>query len=204
LQRIARQLVGSTPPSIRGFSEDHFSIPALVCKFVASMSAPTPTVTCASCGTVHSVQESELTYGLPDEIYDLDEALRAERAKTSPDICMLDGTRMFVRGLIPLPVDGREDPYRIGACAEVSEEDFREIYSLWRDENQATRAPFKGTLANEIYRCPGSRGLALELRLTGPKTRPEIYFTNPTHDLCMQQRGGISDHQAYEYSDKRT
>jgi hypothetical protein len=117
---------------------------------------------------------------------------------------MLDDTRMFLRGLIPLPVEGRERPYRIGVWVELDQQDFREIYALWTDENQAAHAPFKGTLANEIYHCPGSRGLALEVRLIGPKTRPEFHLVDPSHDLYAQQNDGISEHRAYEYSGRES
>jgi hypothetical protein len=168
------------------------------------MSDPVPTVACATCGKVHPVRESELIYGLPDEIFDLSQETRAERAKVSADICMLDDTRMSLRGLIPLPVKGRERPYRIGAWAELNQQDFREIYALRTDENQASHAPFEGTLANEIYRCPGSSGLGLEVRLTGPKTRPEFYFLDAANGLYIQQTEGISEHSAYEYSARRT
>lgn len=160
-----------------------------------------PTVSCAICGKVHPLQEAELAYGLPDEIFELDTDTRAKRAYTSPDICVLDDSRRFLRALLPLPVEGRERPYRIGVWVEIDPQQFREIRALWADENQAAHPPFKAVLANEIRRCPGSRGLPLEVHLTGPKTRPECYIVDSTHTLFHQQTGGISEHSALEYSE---
>jgi hypothetical protein len=161
------------------------------------------TVPCVTCGKLHPIRETELIYGLPDEIFDLGDGPRAERAKTSLDICMLDNSRMFIRGLLPLPVLGTERPYNIGVWVELSTDTFREIYALWSDPDQASHAPFPGALANEVYGCPGSRGLPLEIRLTGPTTRPEFYLIGDGHDLIRQQRAGITQHQAYEYSERR-
>ena len=161
------------------------------------------TVNCATCGKPHAVRDTELTYRLPNEIFDLEDERRAERAKISTDICMLDSSRMFLRGLLPLPVDGREGPYNIGVWVELSAQDFREIHALWSDPDQASHGPFPGALANEVYGCRDSRGLALEIRLTGPTTRPEFHLIGEGHDLIRQQREGITQHQAYEYSERR-
>ena len=144
----------------------------------------------------------ELVYSLPDAIFVLTEGARSQRSKVSTDICMLDGSRMFLRGDLPLPVLGRVRPYRIGAWVEVSVEDFKKIHSLWDDLGQAAHAPFSGMLANEIYSCPGSIGQSLEVRLTGPTSRPDIILVEEDQALCQQQRNGISEHMAHLYSDR--
>ncbi len=166
------------------------------------MSTPSPSHACNTCGKLHPVREMELVYSLPDAIFELSEQDRAQRSKTSADICMLDESRMFLRAVLPLPVLGRDRPYRIGAWVEVSMDAFKQIHSLWDDPEQASYPPFAGTLANDIYNCPGSMGQAVELRLTGPKTRPDIFLTDSGQMLCQQQRNGISEHVAHQYSDR--
>ena len=161
------------------------------------------TIVCATCGKTHELTNVELAYILPDEIHAFGESERTARAKTSPDICMLDESRMFIRGLIPLSVDGREKPYRIGAWAEVAEGDFQKIYALWSDDKQAETPPFRGVLANEIAIAPSSRGLQVDLQLTGPRTRPEFYIKSAGHLLHREQTDGITEHRAIEYSDWR-
>jgi hypothetical protein len=166
------------------------------------MSASSKTVICKTCGKAHPMENVELTYGLPDEIFGLTDESRNERAKTSPDICMLDGSRMFIRGVIPLPVEGRVKSYAIGAWAELSSDDFQRIYDLWDEPDQASSAPFPGTLANEIYNCPGSLGIAVEIRLTGPKSRPDIFVVDQGSILVRKQTQGISEHEAGEYTER--
>jgi len=166
------------------------------------MSTSSATRVCKTCGKAHPLREMELVYSLPDEIFALTEQDRAQRSKTSSDICMLDGSRMFLRGVLPLPVHGRDRPYRIGAWVEVSPEAFQQIHSLWDDPNQASHAPFAGTLANEIYNCKGSIGQEVELQLTGPTSRPDIALVDIGQALCQQQRSGISEHTAHLYSDR--
>jgi hypothetical protein len=166
------------------------------------MSTSSPSRACKTCGKVHPIREMELVYSLPDAIFELSEQDRAQRSKTSTDICMLDESRMFLRAVLPLPVLGRDRPYRIGAWVEVSTEAFRQIHSLWDDPEQVSHSPFAATLANDIYNCPGSIGQTVELRLTGPKTRPDIFLTESDQMLCQQQQNGISEHVAHQYSER--
>jgi hypothetical protein len=166
------------------------------------MPTATQTTICASCGKAHPTRDIELSYGLPDVIFNLDKEARSQRAKTSGDICMLDGHRMFLRGVMPLPVEGRERPYRIGAWIEVSSEDFHIIHELWTDPGQSSRAPFAGKLANEIYNAPGSLGLPVGLQLTGPTSRPDILMRDPGHELYRWQNEGVTEHEASELSER--
>lgn len=160
-------------------------------------------IACATCGAVHPIGGTELVYGLPDAIFELNGEARTERAEISTDICMLDGARHFLRGVIPLPVIGADRPYRIGAWVEMSEDDIRVVLSLWEDESQSMHPPFNGRLANEIHGHTGSRGLKVEVRLTGPTTRPDIRVLPSGNDLYERQREGITAHEAFGYSERK-
>ena len=46
---------------------------------------------------------------------------------------MLDGERFFLRGLLPMPVNGRSAPYRLGVWAEIPSSIYPRIYALWTD-----------------------------------------------------------------------
>ncbi len=167
------------------------------------MAGTSVSVACVTCGAVHPIRDTELVYGLPDAIFELDSAARGERAKISSDICMLDGDRHFLRGVIPLSVAGRDRPYRIGAWVEMAESDIREILNVWEDQMQSRCPPFSGSLANEIYGHAGSCGLKVEVQLTGPTTRPDIVVLASQSDLYRRQRDGISDHEAFGYSERQ-
>lgn len=164
----------------------------------------TDLVTCTVCGKTHTLVNSELAFGLPDEIYALAETERTVRCDISSDICAIDRNRFFVRGLLPLRVKGRRKKYCIGVWSEISEEAFSRIYSRWHDPDQANEPRLSGSLANRLpLHRNSSLGLPVAIQLTGPKTRPEFYLEPTNHPLYLEQAKGIDGHRAVEYSDRR-
>jgi hypothetical protein len=157
-------------------------------------------VVCATCGKLHPAEEAELTFRLPDAIHSLAVADREARCHISSDICALDEERFFVRGLVPIPVSGRDRPYCIGAWAEIPECSFNTIYELWDDPDQAAAGPFAGVLANAVSEIGSPAGLPVEVRLTGPTTRPEFRVLDQASVLGSEQARGIDSHRALEYT----
>jgi hypothetical protein len=161
-------------------------------------------VTCSVCGKVHSLENSELFFRLPDIVYALSEQDRATRCDIGTDVCALDRERLFLRGLLPLPVLGRAKPYNIGVWAEISLETYRRIHELWDDPNQGNEPRLPGSLANNLpLQDTDTQGLRLSIQLTGPKTRPEFYVEVSEHLLYREQMDGINEHRAIEYSDRK-
>lgn len=78
-----------------------------------------PEIKCSTCGKVHSLSESELTFSLPDVVFALSEKEREARGKVSQDVVILDDERTFVRGLLPWRVAGRDHSYNLGVWADV-------------------------------------------------------------------------------------
>ena len=162
----------------------------------------TDTVICSSCGRPHPKEEIELVLALPGPIHDLAEDERAARCDIEADVCALDRERLFLRGLLPLPVRGRDAPYRIGLWAEVDAPTFERIYRLWDDPKQSDEPPLPGILANDIPTLPRAVGLEVDIRLTGPKTRPEFFLKVSAHPLALEQHRGIDAHRTLEYGDR--
>ena len=160
-------------------------------------------VVCATCGKPHPINESELVFSLPDEIYALSAEERSARCDISADVCAVDRERFFLRGLLPLKVSTRSRPYRLGVWAEIASSDYKRIYELWSDPDQSAQAPIPGRLANglPLHQAP-TLGLAISIQLTGPKTRPEFFLARSEHPLFEEQEKGISEHRAIEYSDR--
>lgn len=156
--------------------------------------------TCQQCGEIHALESLELTFFRPDAVIELSGDERSRDVRESNDLCVMRNDRHFVRATLPLPVHGDDNPYRLGVWVETSEATFRRIRELWLDDNQAHEPPFDVTLANSIPTVPETRGLTALLRLTGPKTRPEVFIAASTHPMADQQRGGISRHRAFEYT----
>jgi hypothetical protein len=155
---------------------------------------------CTDCGREHPRDSLELTFRRPDVISELEMEEREARIQENSELCVLDGTRFFIRALLPLRVLGRVQPYNIGLWVEVSQRDFERVYELWGDEEQASEPAFQGKVANDIPIHPSICGLAAFLSLTGPKTRPVLRLAPAEHPLFEEQVRGITEHRAYEYS----
>ncbi|HEX8606556.1 MAG TPA: DUF2199 domain-containing protein, partial [Pseudoduganella sp.] len=130
---------------------------------------------CSKCGKDHPLDEMELTFRRPDDVAKLSADDRARLVRENDDLCVLDGQRFFIRGLLPLPVESRELHYCIGLWVEVTQATFQRIYDLWDSDEQLNEQPFAAQLANEIPTAGGSLGLRAELRLTGPTIRPDVF-----------------------------
>lgn len=158
-------------------------------------------VECVTCGRVHPIDESELTFKLPDEVFGLSEGEREQRCKTSADIVCLDGERFFIRGVLPLQVSGRQLPYCLGVWVEISPETFGRVYDRWDDMDQDQEPRLPGLLANAVPFHPDNFRLPVAIQLTGPTSRPEFFIDPVEHSLYGEQLRGIDEHRAIEYSD---
>lgn len=158
-------------------------------------------IACVTCGGIHAINQSELTFGLPDVVFAISEEERSARCEVSADIVALDRERFFIRGLLPLEVATRDRPYNLGVWAEVSPSVFGRIYELWSEPDQGQEPRMPGKLANKIPFHPDTCNLAVGIQLTGPSSRPEFYLEAVEHSLYGEQSCGIDEHRAIEYSD---
>jgi hypothetical protein len=142
----------------------------------------------------------ELTFRRPDEAAAIPPEDRPRLLQENDDLCIIEGKRFFIRGLLPLPVEARKSTYCVGLWVEVSQAAFERIYDLWESEHQRNEQPFAASIANEIPIARGSLGLPAELRLAGPGTRPEVFLKTSDHSLYIEQIGGIDAHRTSEYT----
>lgn len=155
---------------------------------------------CAECGESHSIELSEIFFARPDAIVTALKDPNSEVVERG-DTCFLNGDRFFIRGVLPLPVSGRERPYRIGAWVELDAACFDRVLDLWDEECQSDEPAFPCVLANSLPNQKETVGLVAKLKLTGITTRPDILITDETHSLYAEQRNGISIHRATEYTE---
>jgi hypothetical protein len=161
-------------------------------------------ITCDTCGKEHPREDIELVFVLPQPIFELSEEQRVERCDIGTDMCALDRSRFFLRGLLPIPVRGRPLPYRIGLWSEVDEATFGRIYQLWEDPSQVNEPLLSAFLANDVPLVPSTVGIEIDIRLTGPTTRPDFFLRNTAHPLAIEQQCGVDAHRALEYGDRAT
>ena len=89
----------------------------------------------------------DVAFGLPDAIFALPEGQRAARAKIQADLCSLDGTRYFIRGVVYVSVQQLGIDFGWGVWAEVSQDTFF-FYNKIYDQDGSNEPPAAGILAN--------------------------------------------------------
>ncbi|MBK7616645.1 MAG: DUF2199 domain-containing protein [Burkholderiales bacterium] len=104
---------------------------------------------CATCGKEHSGLPQDYSFGLPDEVYELDFISRYLRVRSNSDLCTLDDSRFFIRGVIPLPFQDSDEEYCWGVWVEVAAKDHDKYVRGYADDLSAEPS-FPGTLANSI------------------------------------------------------
>ena len=116
-----------------------------------------PGFVCAQCGTAHEGYPTDRGYTLPDDVWAIPESERETRAKSTTDLCEMDG-RYFIRGILLIPLVQREDDFAWGIWAELEHSDFERYLEIY-DSDASDEPPMGGTLANAI---PGFQDAANE------------------------------------------
>lgn len=148
---------------------------------------------CKQCGKQHEEIDTQIAFGKPDAYFEVPEAEREKRVFLTTDICDIDGERLFVRGVLQIPVHGHEH-FAWGIWVEMGSADFDRYVALYESSNQANEPPLHGHIATAIpvYR-KSSLGVPVGVQLTGPTTRP-LFFVEAgvEHVIAEEQSDGIN------------
>lgn len=157
---------------------------------------------CATCGQEHDEWPPDWGTSRPDVIWNLPAGERQERAKEGDDFCMLDGSRFFIRAVLPIPLRDRPGTWGLGLWVEVTEADCRRYYNLY--EVDATGEPgFGGCIANALPCFPDALGLAVHVKLGTASQRPTLWCDDgaATAGLPAAQKLGMTDGELHQALD---
>lgn len=159
-------------------------------------------VICSCCGKAVAQSDVELAYKYPDVYHALDTAARsAPDTFCESNFCVVAGRGLFMRGLIPFPLDGG-DEYCIGAWVELTEHDWRMARAMWNESGNDRIPEFDGRLANHVPLAHEISTLELDVRVQlHDDRRPTFRFVDTGHPLEDEQRQGISAHRALALSE---
>jgi hypothetical protein len=150
---------------------------------------------CAICGQKHEGLP-DLGMNAPDPYLDVPEDERAERTTFTPDRCTVrdsDGEHYFVRGVILIPIQGREESLGLGVWVSQSRANYE------RYERNEEMAPTFGWLVNRIAHYDESTFLLrARVHFRGGDERPTIELEPTDHPLSVEQRNGITLERAWE------
>jgi hypothetical protein len=152
---------------------------------------------CSICGEAHEGLATDWAYGLPDVVWDIPEAERAERARFSNDLCQL-GERYFIRCMLEMPFADGPGYFGWGAWAEVSWPTFERYLELY-DQDGSSAPEAEGVLANELSPYRGSLGTPVMIKFRDAKDRPSLCVRSECDGpLAVDQRLGIDQRRYHQ------
>jgi hypothetical protein len=154
---------------------------------------------CAHCGKPASSHELEWGFGMPDAIFTLSKESRTERAVIDSDLCMLDRSRFFVRGVLYLPIHDAQRAFGIGFWSETDKKTF-DWYLTHYEADLFNEPPGSGYLANAFERKGYSKTLGVPVLINWgrERVRPTFKVVAPEHELYAEQTRGITLERAHE------
>ncbi|WP_182276756.1 DUF2199 domain-containing protein [Granulicella sp. 5B5] len=146
---------------------------------------------CSICGERHALS---LSYSVkaPKPAGEVSAAEQAARVEMTKDQCVIDGSKFYLRGRIPIPVHGLEEPFIWGVWAEVSPKTYLRADAMWKVEGRENEPVFTGYLATEMPVYGNTIDLEVDVQTQRVGRRPHFFVQDPLHPIAVEQREGIS------------
>jgi len=144
----------------------------------------------------------QLEFELPDVLFSLSPTERRSRCTLSHDLCTLDEKRIFLLGVLPLPVHGTYFPYCLRLWAEVEPSALQQAQG-WYAEGPAPHQPLPGELANRVPLVPTTTGLPVLIYIKDKREWPIFFLRESEHPLSAEQQMGIGMRRAVQYARAR-
>lgn len=157
-----------------------------------------PSFTCSTCGQVHPGLPTDYGFRLPDEVHALAYLERYARSRSNADLCTLDESRYFIRGIILVPLKEMDDNFCWGIWAEVDKA-THDHYVAGFNGDSILGTTGKGALANTIPGYSETNGLEVQIEFQDENGRPRyLFLASAAHALAHEQHGGISSRRHHD------
>lgn len=153
--------------------------------------------TCGTCGKTHAGVPFSFAADFPDMYANLAAEAREARAVIGSDQCIVDSQWFFVRGILEIPIVGKDVPFVWGLWASVLQDTYEEISDCWELKGrEKICGPFKGRLANSLSTYPETLNLKIRIVLQPVGVRPVFILEDAEHPLAIEQQNGITEQEA--------
>ena len=147
---------------------------------------------CSDCGKEHPGLATDWGFKLPDEVHALSNINRYERTRHNADVCTLDESRHFIRGVLSLPIVGSGQEFSWGVWVEVSR-DTHDLYVKNWSADISAEPRAAGTVANNISVYQDERRFQVEVQFNAGNDRPSFFLPEDANSaIALEQRHGIS------------
>ncbi|WP_190697817.1 MULTISPECIES: DUF2199 domain-containing protein [Cyanophyceae] len=154
---------------------------------------------CSVCGQYHDNLLMDLAYQRPADVFKVPANERPQRIRVNEDLCIIDDTEFYIRGVLMLPVHELVDSFRWGVWAQVDKEAFDYYHTHWNVPSTDNFRSLYGVLSGGISAYPNSDQLMITIHLQANNQRPLFVVLNQKHPLGEAQRQGISLHDIEKF-----
>lgn len=147
---------------------------------------------CTVCSEQHDTLPLSYSVKTPRAVAAIPLGELEQRVVFSLDQCVIDGRDFYLRGRIPVPIEGQEEPFIWGVWAEVSPKNFIRTNELWTTEGRENEAPFSGWLDTELFLYGDTINLEVLVHTMPVGRRPHFEIADENHPLALEQKHGIT------------
>jgi hypothetical protein len=166
------------------------------------MSDETPnSFQCGMCGQWHDGPPMSYSEKVPHAVTAIPDAELDRRVVFTLDQCVIDQREFYLRGRIPVPVIGRQEPFIWGVWALVSQEDFIRCNERWKVEGRETDPPFQAFLHTRLPMYGDTVGIELKVRTQVVGRRPHFEVVDTKHPLAVEQQEGMTMERARQIAE---
>jgi hypothetical protein len=147
---------------------------------------------CSICGEHHDVLPLSYSVKAPKAVLGIPGDELEKRVVITPDQCVIDGKDFYLRGRIPVPIIGSDEPFIWGVWAEIGPKDFVRTIEQWKMEGREAMQPFRGWLNTEIPIFGNTINVDVDVWTQRVGRRPHFILTDQDHPLAREQRDGMT------------
>jgi hypothetical protein len=151
---------------------------------------------CTVCGKHHDILPLSFSVKAPRAASLIPVPELEQRVLITPDQCVVDGRDFYLRGRIPVPILGFDEPFIWGVWAEVGPKNFIHTVEMWKVEGREAEPPFPGWMDTEIALYGDTINVEVDVWTQRVGRRPHFRLIDPEHPLAVEQRDGITMERA--------
>jgi hypothetical protein len=130
---------------------------------------------CRVCGERHIISTS-YSIKVPPAALAIPKDEADFRVVITSDQCVIDNRDFYVRGRIPVPIHGLDEPFIWGVWAEVGPKNFIRTNDLWNTPGRENEPPFSGYLNSEIPIFGSTINLEVDVQTQPIGRRPHFFI----------------------------
>src|SRR4051794_14645875 len=158
-----------------------------------------PGFQCGTCGRIHDHVPRDLGFQRPASYFGVPERERKRRVHLTDDLCTIDRTEHFIRGVLYLPIRRTDEEFGWGVWARIGKADFDRYVCAWKTDTEESVPPFAGHLDGGVPPYPDTDGLHVTVTLRSGGQRPIFTVASELHPLGLDQRMGITEEKAHSF-----